>query len=905
MADIYFAPGDTDAPTTPIDRQILILPDLQANKVYYIGVSQYNTGTGTYRIKVSRGDTQAPTTPKNLTLTSNADGKVTFTWSPSTDDTAVSGYSLYRDGVWVASVADSVYECSDSGLSASTTYSYTVRAFDEELNESMDSDPVSVTTEADTKAPTAPADLAAAASSLSGWSVKLTWTAATDNFGVAGYNIYIGNTEVGSSKDTSYTCIGLRPGTTYSFTVKAEDWGNNESVASNPVTVKTLDDDYGDNISSAQSINIETQAAGTINYVGDVDYFRFTPDISGKYRIIGTGNTNGVHGYLYNDIGTQMAEDGYGSFSITQSLQGNKVYYIKVKSYNDSRTGTYSIKVIHVDTQPPDAIKDLALGSKKDGDVSFTWSASNDNIGVTGYELYRDGTQVATVAGSVYTCSDSGLKPLTTYSYSVRAFDAEGNRSLDSNLVSVTTEVDTQAPEAPNDLEVYVETGHAVSMTWKEATDNFSVEGYDIFIGDNKVASTTDTSYEYEGLIPGTTYTFTVKAKDWGNKESAASNPVTVTTYNDDYGDNRSSAQSIELETQVDGVTNFPYDEDYLKFTTDIDGTYRIKGTGNAYIVYLFDDAGTQIAYACSDRSGNFLITKALKANKVYYISLEGYYEGSYTIKVLHEDTQKPTAPSNLELVSKTDGSALFTWLPAIGKVGIVGYELCRNGKVVATVTGSVYSCSDLGLSPLTTYSYTVRAFDADGNRSLDSNPVSVTTEADTKAPTAPTNLAAPNVKGWTVNLTWTASTDNFSVSGYDIFNGDNYAGSSTVTNYTCVGLKPGTSYTFTVKAKDSGNNISAASNAVIAKTLDDDYGDDMSSAKSISIEAQVNGVINYKGDVDFFKFTPGIDDLYKIKSTGIKYCSCYLYDNAGNLINTYKGYGQDSCKKPQQDSIW
>lgn len=90
---------------------------------------------------------------------------------------------------------------------------------------------------------------------------------------------------------------------------------------------------------------------------------------------------------------------------------------------------------------------------------------------------------------------------------------------------------------------------------------------------------------------------------------------------------------------------------------------------------------------------------------------------------------------------------------------------------------------------------------------------------SDTIAPSAPTSLAASGTTGTTTNLTWTASTDNVAVTGYDIYQGATLKGSSTTTSYTVTGLTPSTAYTFSVKAKDAAGNISAASNTVNVTT--------------------------------------------------------------------------------------
>lgn len=89
----------------------------------------------------------------------------------------------------------------------------------------------------------------------------------------------------------------------------------------------------------------------------------------------------------------------------------------------------------------------------------------------------------------------------------------------------------------------------------------------------------------------------------------------------------------------------------------------------------------------------------------------------------------------------------------------------------------------------------------------------------DTAPPSAPASLTASGTTGTTTNLTWTASTDNIAVTGYDIYQGTVLKGSSTTTSYTVTGLTALTAYSFSVKAKDAAGNISAASNTVNVTT--------------------------------------------------------------------------------------
>ena len=89
------------------------------------------------------------------------------------------------------------------------------------------------------------------------------------------------------------------------------------------------------------------------------------------------------------------------------------------------------------DTTPPSAPGSLAAGTATASTVPLTWNASTDNVGVTGYQVFRGSTNVATVTGTLYT--DTGLSPSTAYTYTVKAVDAAGNTSVASNSVTATT----------------------------------------------------------------------------------------------------------------------------------------------------------------------------------------------------------------------------------------------------------------------------------------------------------------------------------------------------------------------------------------------------------------------------------------------------------------------------------
>lgn len=120
--------------------------------------------------------------------------------------------------------------------------------------------------------------------------------------------------------------------------------------------------------------------------------------------------------------------------------------------------------------------------------------------------------------------------------------DAVG-KATKSILLHVTRlegkpEEDQEAPTAPERLAVLSTTSTSVTLTWNPASDNVGVVGYEVYQGETPVAQETNTRVTIGSLTPGTTYTFTVKAKDGAGNLSLPSNPVTVTTLEEGSGGN-------------------------------------------------------------------------------------------------------------------------------------------------------------------------------------------------------------------------------------------------------------------------------------------------------------------------------------------------------------------------------
>ena len=177
-------------------------------------------------------------------------------------------------------------------------------------------------------------------------------------------------------------------------------------------------------------------------------------------------------------------------------------------------------------------------------------------------------------------------------------------------------------------------------------------------------------------------------------------------------------------------------------------------------------------------------------------------------------DTEAPDAPTAVRTADVTETTAKVAWAEASDNVGVVGYNVYVNDTKVNTelVTATEYDLT--GLTAATEYSVKVTAVDAAENESEKSETVTFTTAkaADTEAPSVPTDVKASDVKKTGATITWTASTDNEEVAGYNVYVNDTKVNDALVatTEYVLTGLTAGTEYTVKVEAVDTNNNVSA-----------------------------------------------------------------------------------------------
>ncbi len=344
----------------------------------------------------------------------------------------------------------------------------------------------------DTEAPTDPTNLVA--SNISDTSATLTWTASTDNVGVARYNISIDGSVVGTSTTTSFNVTGLSPSTQYAASVNAEDAAGNVSAGSATTSFTTLAASYCS--SASTNVNDEYISRVQLNTIDNTSGAQFYSDFTAisttlnegqSYTITVTPTWTGTiyaEGYAvwidynndadFTDAGelvwskaASTDTPNSGSFTVPSGTSATSTRMRVSMKYNDipdpcetftwGEVEDYTVNLTSGggDTQPPTAPTNLTASNITDTSVSLSWNASTDNVGVAGYEVFVDGTSIGTTGGT--TVNVTGLSSNTSYAFTVRAFDAAGNNSAFSNTENVTT---TGGGGGPGEIAgYYFETG--------------------------------------------------------------------------------------------------------------------------------------------------------------------------------------------------------------------------------------------------------------------------------------------------------------------------------------------------------------------------------------------------------------------------------------------------------------
>jgi fibronectin type 3 domain-containing protein len=375
-------------------------------------------------------DPTPPSSPSNVVVRVVGHTQVILSWSPPTDGSVVTGYliffglspiSLYQAAILPGTATSYVL----NGLSPATTFYIGLAAVNR-----IGTSPIVIVGVTIPALPVAPSNLTA--TPISPTKVRLTWSPSTGGLPIAYYLVYRGNSpsslsQVAIVNKTSYTDVMLSPSTTYYYAVQAEDTGTppTRSGLSPPVSVTTF---------SPPSAPVLTVTLISCTKV----ILAWTPSISGglpiaNYRVYkGTSPSNLV----------QLAVTTKTSYT-DASDTGGMTYYYAVQAVDIGGDASPISPPVSITLYAcPSAPANLVATPVSSTRVRLTWSPSTGGLPIAFYRVYRGTipgnlTQMAVTTKTTYT--DTTVTAATSYFYALQAVDTQGDVSMMTATVQVTT----------------------------------------------------------------------------------------------------------------------------------------------------------------------------------------------------------------------------------------------------------------------------------------------------------------------------------------------------------------------------------------------------------------------------------------------------------------------------------
>ena len=656
--------------------------------------------------------------------------------------------------------------------------------------------------------PTAPSNLTATASSPYG-SVSLTWTASTSTLGIAGYDIYRDGAPVASLGNVlAYTDSSVLPSTTYTYTVQGRDLSGASSAASAPASATT------------PAAPTPTFADGFES--GSLGLW------SAKSGLTVQGTT--VHGGAKAAEGTVTAAPAYGKATVTAAPDAYARVWFQVKSQasqvtllrmRDTANGTSVGGYVYLTTGGNLGFHNDATNTSTTDTTTQPgpgWHALELHVltGSSGtVEVWLDGTWIAALSATAVNTGASSIGVLQIGDTANVTYDV-----VFDDVAFGTSRLGPVAgggPTAPTNLNATASNPYgSVSLTWTASTSTLGIAGYDIFRDGAPVASLGNVlAYTDSSVLPSTTYSYTVQARDTSGASSAPSAPASATTpaaaaplFADGFESGTSGAWTSSVGLVIEN-------------TIVHGGTYAAEGsttTGSTYVRQSISGSPSSV-YA------RVWFDLASQANN--NVTLLGFRSGGSLVgSVYVGSTGKLGVVGSTGTGSTTFGS---TTGPSLGVWHALEFHFTANGASSTTevwLDGALVG--DLSQTVYSTVSSvdTLQVGDNQTGRTYDvvyddaaygASRLGPTADS---GPTAPTNVSANASSAFSVDLGWTASSSGIGIADYDVYrDGSLAAGHVTGTSWTDSTVLPSTTYSYTVQARDTAGGLSAMSSPASATT--------------------------------------------------------------------------------------
>lgn len=489
----------------------------------------------------------APQAVSEVRVSARGLGHNYLEWDAPIGADAVTGYAVYRSDRTEPIGSTSATWFDDLGAQADEVYSYRVVVVDAMERQSTLAVSPQIISRAgsDRSPPSVPGKLTGQLTAA-GY-VKLDWSASGDNVAVVAYELV--RDDVGAVMKTdsasSYTDDTVEPGKSYSYRLRAVDGSANRSAWSSAFTmaVPAGQDTTPPTVPRSLQAQAVSDAEVRLSWSASVDNVGVA-----RYEI----RRGFWRGAAFESTGTSYSDT-------TVRTGAYYVYRVRAVDAAGNKSPWSDFVVVQVrsskDTEAPSAPTQLRAQPDSATQVTLTWNASIDNVGVTRYQVLREGRMVADVTATRWV--DTSVQAGTSYVYHVRALDAANNASPLSENAQVRTPPlpDTEAPSAPGALSARAQGSSQIELRWDASTDNVGIDRYEIFRvgGKGVLASVNATTYVDKGLTPGTTYSYQVRAADAANNYSPLSASAQATTDRPQDSEPPSTPSNVKAAAAADG----------------------------------------------------------------------------------------------------------------------------------------------------------------------------------------------------------------------------------------------------------------------------------------------------------------------------------------------------------------